>query len=68
MAVNQSELGIIAITGIFNLTIGFFLLFIGINYIEDTAWFKLVHIFFSLLIISYPIFHLRDWLKKGKNT
>ena len=61
---SRTDFIIIIITGIFNLTIGIFLLNIGINYIDDSKWYKLIHIFFSLLIICYPIFHFRDWLKE----
>ena len=39
----KTDLFIISITGIFNWTIGFLLLFIGIYYLEN-VWYKLVHI------------------------
>jgi drug/metabolite transporter (DMT)-like permease len=56
----KTDLFIIIITGFFNVSIGVFLLFIGLTKINDSEWSKLIHILFGLVIISYPLINLRD--------
>lgn len=60
----KTDLFIIIITGFFNISLGLFLIYVGITFVDPNSWYLLIHFGFSFLILSYPFIHYRDRKKE----